>query len=416
MPSDIASDSIVRKDMTDLLDPAEEVERDGAGAGVEREQAPNSGDAPSQVQFTTSSSSAGYFAQLPKDFASQFAKELFSDGAEIVPEDEERIRKDVNSDISSFVSKLNAKVNKHITSAKLFESIVEELEATRQKSGMLDISTVNRIYALRMSTLGEEPVDMASMMDKLSISSPPDVLARATHLVRDRHHHLVLEEKADRKFVNGAWGGRPKFDRGEPEALQYAQKLETSTSLLQRTSLSRSMDSGAFGSIRHTSGILDPRIPNPSSDFCVSNVSLALTDNGLAGKPGKKATYVKPTAAKVLNVALVPLSQRRLETKSEYLNHLSEAVAFSQTHGRDRDIEREGDRDRDREREGALSKKKIANNASAEDIIFRGGSDEERRVPSTDGIAVATALSLDLAIPGISFAQDSEGFNDSVVD
>jgi len=288
------------------------------------------------------------FSHLPVNAATQFAIEVFSHGAEPSSEERERAVDIANNDISRFVSKLNAKVNRHITSAKLFESIVSELESTRQKAGTLDMLTVKRICALRTSLpVGSsdegKAEDMATMMAKLHLAKPPASIARATHLIRNQFHHLVREEQTARKFVDGAWGGLPRFERGEPPELARAQALEASTSVLQRRSegMNRSTASRESRPFSASNSFmqLDPRFPDPSN-FTVSTVQLSQTGSAVGAK--SKDFYKKKCKTPVLNIALLPTSHQQMLNKEEdmeeyrrYQEYQAQFLADEQAAARD---------------------------------------------------------------------------------
>jgi len=296
----------------------------------------------------TENSATKEFVHLPVNAAIQFAKEVFCNGAEPSSEEHERAFDIANNDISRFVSKLNAKVNRHITSAKLFESIVSELESTRQKTGTLDMPTIKRICALRTSL----PVgfdegnaeDMATIMAKLHLAKPPPSIARATHLVRNQFHHLVQEEKTARKFVDGAWGGLPKFERGEPPALARMQELEASTTLLKRSSMdmNRSMSSRESRPFSASNSVIqiDPRFPDPSH-FTVSTVELSQMGSTVGAK--SKDFYKKKSKKPVLNIALLPTSQKQTQNKKETMEAFRRYQQYlAQVHHHEQQPQEEG--------------------------------------------------------------------------
>ena len=114
------------------------------------------------------------------------------------------------SDVRKFVGVMNTRINKHIQSAKLFESVVREVEEVIEGGGGLDNDSLKRIYDAKMASAdapGEEK-EALELMD-LVIEKPPASLARSAHLVRGDHHHLVQEGQKDRKFMSSTWTGRP---------------------------------------------------------------------------------------------------------------------------------------------------------------------------------------------------------------
>ena len=267
---------------------------------------------------------------LPETAPSEFAKELFSNGAELLPEESARLSS--NNDISRFVSKLNAKVNKHITSAKLYESIAAELEATRENTGALDMATVKRIFALRTALpVGEAgEADMATMLSQLKLSKPPRALARSSHLVRDDHHHLVQEEKLARQFVNGAWGGRPHFLNELPQHNSRLPALQATAAVNladQGTVGARSLNQGSLSSAAPLG--IDPRFPSPSN-FVMSTVALAAS--GSASNYNAKEQYAKKNKAPVLNIALLPVSQPKPAAQDRFQNFQQTSVSASNMH------------------------------------------------------------------------------------
>ena len=83
---------------------------------------------------------------------------------------------------------MNTRINKHIQSAKLFESVVREVEEVIEGGGGLDNDSLKRIYDAKMASAdapGEEK-EALELMD-LVIEKPPASLARSAHLVRGDH-------------------------------------------------------------------------------------------------------------------------------------------------------------------------------------------------------------------------------------
>jgi hypothetical protein len=134
------------------------------------------------------------------------------------------------TDVRKFVGVMNTRINKHIQSAQLFESVVREVEEVMEGGGGLDSSSLKRIYDAKMATADASTEEKESMeLSELAIEKPPASLARSAHLVRGDHHHLVKEEQKDRKFMSSTWTGRPSSPGDDSSQQELALHASSST-------------------------------------------------------------------------------------------------------------------------------------------------------------------------------------------
>ena len=164
---------------------------------------------------------------------------------------------------------------------------------------------------------------MDSMMSKLKIHKPPGALTRSAHLVRDDHHHLVKEEKKERQYVNGPWGGRPHYVSGDPSHLSVPQAIEASMSVESRKSMGNLNGSFMMGTAptalnSNTVIGIDPRFPD-QSQFSLSRVSLS-RQGKLVKKESVSDSYRNKMKDPTLNISLVPISRSPIQTRDQALD------------------------------------------------------------------------------------------------
>ena len=138
------------------------------------------------------------------------------------------------TDVKKFVKTMNNKVNKHIHEAKILESVVREVEDVITSGGGsgLDMEALKRIYEARMvSSQVDKEEDGNELVGELIIEKPPASLARAAHVNRDDHHHLVKEAEKRRQFLSKTWTGRPTSPGDASQGSDKQQSLFSSTSV-----------------------------------------------------------------------------------------------------------------------------------------------------------------------------------------